>query len=198
MAVFLDLTVAAGLLAGFYVCFVDRKILVQLGEPEVEIYRSPSHLPLVDLLGSAHLCGLSVSLLLPRFGYCGGLQPRAWNWDDLQLSNFANLPSWLLARRHVGHDSSRLSHQLKGIRTRSHHAYLYWRSVEHGLGVSTVAQCPFHANCTRPAQHQPLFGLAAVSSSLSCHMEPSALSGTRMVSVSSGWVFPHCLRNVSP
>jgi NitT/TauT family transport system permease protein len=43
---FLDLTVAAGLLAGFYAILWIAKFWFSGAIPEVEIYRSPSHLPL--------------------------------------------------------------------------------------------------------------------------------------------------------
>lgn len=44
--VFLDLTVAAGLLAGFYAILWIARFWFSAAVPEVEIYRSPSHLPM--------------------------------------------------------------------------------------------------------------------------------------------------------
>ena len=52
---FLDLTVAAALLAGFYAILWVAKFWFSGAIPEVEIYRSPSHLPMYAFYSTARI-----------------------------------------------------------------------------------------------------------------------------------------------
>src|SRR5271168_2317810 len=76
---FLDLTVAAGLLAGFYAILWIAKFWFSGAIPEVEIYRSPSHLPLYAFYSTvrifvAYLLSLAFAI---GYGYIAAYNPRA-------------------------------------------------------------------------------------------------------------------------
>jgi NitT/TauT family transport system permease protein len=75
---FLDLTVAAGLLAGFYAILWIAKFWFSGAIPEVEIYRSPSHLPLYAFYSTvrifiAYLLSLAFAI---GYGYTAAYNPR--------------------------------------------------------------------------------------------------------------------------
>ena len=75
---FLDLTVAAGLLAGFYAILWVAKFWFSGAVPEVEIYRSPSHLPLYAFYSTvrifvAYLLSLGFAI---GYGYIAAYNPR--------------------------------------------------------------------------------------------------------------------------
>ena len=75
---FLDLTVAAGLLAGFYAILWIAKFWFSGAIPEVEIYRSPSHLPLYAFYSTvrifvAYLLSLAFAV---GYGYIAAYNPR--------------------------------------------------------------------------------------------------------------------------
>ncbi|HEX3473296.1 MAG TPA: ABC transporter permease subunit [Silvibacterium sp.] len=74
----LDLTVAAGLLAGFYAILWVAKFWFSGAVPEVEIYRSPSHLPLYAFYSTvrifvAYLLSLVFAIV---YGYIAAYNPR--------------------------------------------------------------------------------------------------------------------------
>ncbi len=76
---FLDLTVAAGLLAGFYAVLWVAKFWFSGAIPEVEIYRSPSHLPLYAFYSTvrifvAYLLSLAFAI---GYGYIAAYNQRA-------------------------------------------------------------------------------------------------------------------------
>ncbi|WP_446743594.1 ABC transporter permease [Silvibacterium acidisoli] len=76
--VFLDLLVAAGLLAGFYAILWIAKFWFSGAIPEVEIYRSPSHLPLYAFYSTvrifvAYLLSLGFAI---GYGYVAAYNPR--------------------------------------------------------------------------------------------------------------------------
>jgi len=76
--VFMDLTVAAGLLAGFYAILWIAKFWFSGAIPEVEIYRSPSHLPLYAFYSTvrifvAYLLSLAFAI---GYGYVAAYNPR--------------------------------------------------------------------------------------------------------------------------
>jgi NitT/TauT family transport system permease protein len=76
--VFLDLTVAAALLAGFYAILWVAKFWFSGAVPEVEIYRSPSHLPLYAFYSTvrifvAYLLSLSFAI---GYGYIAAYNRR--------------------------------------------------------------------------------------------------------------------------
>jgi NitT/TauT family transport system permease protein len=75
---FLDLTVAAGLLAGFYAILWIAKFWFSGAIPEVEIYRSPSHLPLYAFYSTvrifvAYLLSLAFAI---GYGYIAAYNKR--------------------------------------------------------------------------------------------------------------------------
>jgi NitT/TauT family transport system permease protein len=75
---FLDLTVAAGLLAGFYAILWVAKFWFSGAIPEVEIYRSPSHLPLYAFYSTvrifvAYLLSLGFAI---GYGYIAAYNKR--------------------------------------------------------------------------------------------------------------------------
>jgi len=75
---FLDLTVAAGLLAAFYAVLWVAKFWFSGAIPEVEIYRSPSHLPLYAFYSTvrifvAYLLSLAFAI---GYGYIAAYNPR--------------------------------------------------------------------------------------------------------------------------
>jgi NitT/TauT family transport system permease protein len=75
---FLDLTVAAGLLAGFYAILWVARFWFSGAIPEVEIYRSPSHLPLYAFYSTvrifvAYLLSLAFAI---GYGYIAAYNPR--------------------------------------------------------------------------------------------------------------------------
>src|SRR6201996_823889 len=75
---FLDLTVAAGLLAGFYAILWVAKFWFSGAIPEVEIYRSPSHLPLYAFYSTvrifvAYLLSLAFAI---GYGYIAAYNTR--------------------------------------------------------------------------------------------------------------------------
>jgi NitT/TauT family transport system permease protein len=75
---FLDLTVAATLLAGFYAILYVAKFWFSGAIPEVEIYRSPSHLPLYAFYSTvrifvAYLLSLAFAI---GYGYVAAYNPR--------------------------------------------------------------------------------------------------------------------------
>jgi len=74
----LDLTVAAGLLGGFYAILWIAKFWFSGAIPEVEIYRSPSHLPLYAFYSTvrifvAYLLSLAFAV---GYGYIAAYNPR--------------------------------------------------------------------------------------------------------------------------
>jgi len=76
--VFLDLTVAGGLLAGFYAILWIAKFWFSSAIPEVEIYRSPSHLPLYAFYSTvrifvAYLLSLGFAI---GYGYIAAYNKR--------------------------------------------------------------------------------------------------------------------------
>jgi NitT/TauT family transport system permease protein len=76
--VFLDLTVAAALLAGFYAILWVARFWFSGAVPEVEIYRSPSHLPLYAFYSTvrvfvAYLLSLVFAI---GYGYTAAYNPR--------------------------------------------------------------------------------------------------------------------------
>lgn len=76
--IFLDLTVAAGLLAGFYAILWIAKFWFSGAIPEVEIYRSPWHLPLYAFYSTvrifvAYLLSLAFAI---GYGYIAAYNPR--------------------------------------------------------------------------------------------------------------------------
>jgi NitT/TauT family transport system permease protein len=76
---FLDLTVAAGLLAGFYAILWVAKFWFGGAIPEVEIYRSPSHLPMYAFYSTvrifvAYLLSLGFAI---GYGYIAAYNRRA-------------------------------------------------------------------------------------------------------------------------
>ncbi len=76
--IFLDLTVAAGLLAGFYAILWIAKFWFSGAIPQVEIYRSPSHLPLYAFYSTvrifvAYLLSLVFAI---GYGYIAAYNPR--------------------------------------------------------------------------------------------------------------------------
>ena len=76
--IFLDLTVAAGLLAGFYAILWVAKFWFSGAIPEVEIYRSPWHLPLYAFYSTvrifvAYLLSLVFAI---GYGYIAAYNPR--------------------------------------------------------------------------------------------------------------------------
>jgi NitT/TauT family transport system permease protein len=66
---FLDLTVAAGLLAGFYAILWVAKFWFSGAVPEVEIYRSPSHLPLYAFYSTVRIFVAYLLSLVFAIGY---------------------------------------------------------------------------------------------------------------------------------
>jgi NitT/TauT family transport system permease protein len=66
---FLDLTVAAGLLAGFYAILWVAKFWFSGAIPEVEIYRSPSHLPLYAFYSTVRIFVAYLLSLVFAIGY---------------------------------------------------------------------------------------------------------------------------------
>ena len=66
---FLDLTVAAGLLAGFYAILWVAKFWFSGAIPEVEIYRSPSHLPLYAFYSTVRIFVAYLLSLVFAVGY---------------------------------------------------------------------------------------------------------------------------------
>ena len=66
---FLDLTVAAALLAGFYAIIWIAKFWFSSAIPEVEIYRSPSHLPLYAFYSTARIFIAYILSLAFAIGY---------------------------------------------------------------------------------------------------------------------------------
>ena len=66
---FLDLTVAAGLLAGFYAILWVAKFWISGAIPEVEIYRSPSHLPLYAFYSTVRIFVAYLLSLIFAIGY---------------------------------------------------------------------------------------------------------------------------------
>src|ERR1700721_1415394 len=75
---FLDLTVAAGLLAGFYAILWIAKFWFSGAIPEVEIYRSPSHLPLYAFYSTVRIfVAYILSLLFAiAYGYTAAYNKR--------------------------------------------------------------------------------------------------------------------------
>ena len=75
---FLDLTVAAGLLAGFYAILWIAKFWFSGAIPEVEIYRSPSHLPLYAFYSTVRIfVAYLLSLIFAiGYGYIAAYNPR--------------------------------------------------------------------------------------------------------------------------
>ncbi len=76
--VFLDLTIAVALLAGFYAILWIAKFWFSGAIPEVEIYRSPSHLPLYAFYSTvrifvAYLLSLGFAI---GYGYTAAYNPR--------------------------------------------------------------------------------------------------------------------------
>ena len=76
--VFLDLTVAAALLAGFYAILWIAKFWFSGAIPEVEIYRSPSHLPLYAFYSTVRIfVAYILSLIFAiGYGYIAAYNPR--------------------------------------------------------------------------------------------------------------------------
>ncbi|HZD50123.1 MAG TPA: ABC transporter permease subunit [Silvibacterium sp.] len=76
--VFLDLTVAAGLLAGFYAIIWIAKFWFSGAIPEVEIYRSPWHLPLYAFYSTVRIfVAYLLSLIFAiGYGYIAAYNPR--------------------------------------------------------------------------------------------------------------------------
>jgi NitT/TauT family transport system permease protein len=66
---FLDLTVAAGLLAGFYAILWVAKFWFSGAIPEVEIYRSPAHLPLYAFYSTVRIFVAYLLSLVFAIGY---------------------------------------------------------------------------------------------------------------------------------
>ena len=66
---FLDLSVAAGLLAGFYAILWVAKFWFSGAIPEVEIYRSPSHLPLYAFYSTVRIFVAYLLSLVFAIGY---------------------------------------------------------------------------------------------------------------------------------
>jgi NitT/TauT family transport system permease protein len=75
---FLDLTVAAALLAGFYAILWVAKFWFSGAIPEVEIYRSPSHLPLYAFYSTVRIfVAYLLSLVFAvGYGYIAAYNPR--------------------------------------------------------------------------------------------------------------------------
>ncbi len=74
----LDITVAAALLAGFYAILWIAKFWFSGAIPEVEIYRSPAHLPLYAFYSTvrifvAYLLSLAFAII---YGYTAFYNPR--------------------------------------------------------------------------------------------------------------------------
>ena len=74
----LDVTVAASLLAGFYAILWVAKFWFSGAIPEVEIYRSPSHLPLYAFYSTVRIfVAYILSLLFAiAYGYIAAYNPR--------------------------------------------------------------------------------------------------------------------------
>src|SRR6202020_3426934 len=75
---FIDLSVAAGLLAGFYAILWVARFWFSSAIPEVEIYRSPSHLPLYAFYSVVRIfVAYALSLLFAvSYGYIAAYNKR--------------------------------------------------------------------------------------------------------------------------
>jgi len=186
---FLDLTVAAGLLAGFYAVLWIAKFWFSSAIPEVEIYRSPSHLPLYAFYSVVRIfVAYLLSLLFAvGYGYVAAYNPRVEalmiaTLDILQsIPVLSFLPAVMLAMM-----SLVPSHQL-GIELGA--ILLIFTGEVWNMAFSfysSLKSIPreLHEACTinRFSAWQRLFQLELPYGAIS-------LIWNSMVSVSSGWFF---------